>query len=237
MKLKDLLISYNQVLYEPQPFSEPEQYEGPMNELWTSPSYERLMKYTGNSVEQPEKVIEKEDLPHFEGWTYTPISVNPDLKQHKKYRASLQGSGYKAFQKALNDYIDQSGDFMSEKKKQDLAKIAYLESNFDPTAQNPKSSAYGFFQIIAENRDKVYDFKENINSQFRVASKLYDDNLRYISNYKDKIAEKNLSDFQAIYSWWWYPAVIKKYLESGDATKTDAQGTDLKKILVKAASV
>lgn len=119
-----------------------------------------------------------------------------------------------------------------EKKATALVKIAAAESNFNPQAKNPTSTAFGLFQFIASNQ-RAYGYGKSIDSQILAASKLYDDEKNKLDKAIAKHGSRGHSYDELIYGMWFSPANTLSYLKSGNNGFKDAQGTGLNTIFKK----
>lgn len=119
-----------------------------------------------------------------------------------------------------------------EKKATALVKIAAAESNFNPQAKNPVSTAFGLFQFIASNQ-RAYGYGKSIDSQILAASKLYDDEKNKLDKAIAKYGSRGHSYDELIYGMWFSPANTLSYLKNGNNNFKDGQGTGLKTIFKK----
>lgn len=119
-------------------------------------------------------------------------------------------------------------------KKKILLKIAEKESNFNPQAKNPKSSASGLFGFINASKKK-YGYGNSIAEQVSGASRYYDDFNKKLTWYINTYGDRGLNDSQLMYGMWFRPASMINYLKTGKDNYKDAQGTGLSNILTKMA--
>lgn len=140
------------------------------------------------------------------------------------------------FKTLLAKYERETGDIMSEEKKQDLARLARLESSFNSNATNKASSAAGYFQLIRSNRKGMSDqqFLKDTNAQFAAASILYDSNYKALSKYSDN---NQLTRFQKVYGFWFNPKATEQYLLGQNVQFKDGLGTSLQEIFKRAKQV
>ena len=119
-------------------------------------------------------------------------------------------------------------------KKRILLKIAQKESNFNPQAKNPKSSASGLFGFINASKKK-YGYGNSVAEQISGASKYYDDFNKRLTWYINTYGDRGLNDTQLMYGMWFRPASMINYLKTGKDNYKDAQGTGLSNIFAKMA--
>lgn len=128
----------------------------------------------------------------------------------------------------LEKTLDKYG--ITGQKRTTLLKIASLESKFNQVAQSKNSSAAGWFQMIDSTR-KTYtnlsreDFKNNPDAQVLAASKLYDDNAKFLKNNGIKVTG------EAIATTWLNPTWAKNYYKYGHTGGSDANGTTVQKYI------
>lgn len=139
-----------------------------------------------------------------------------------------QSNGYNAVKSVMDKLVTDST------KKNILLKIAKKESNFNPNAKNPKSSASGLFGFINSTKQR-FGYGKSIEEQIIGASKLYDSMYSQLSYYVNKYGTKNKSLEQLMYGMWFRPKSLLNYLKTGYDSYTDAQGTGLNKIFTKMA--
>lgn len=128
----------------------------------------------------------------------------------------------------LEKTLDKYG--ITGQKRTTLLKIASLESKFNLAAQSKNSSAAGWFQMIDGTR-KTYtnlsrdEFKNNPDAQVLAASRLYDDNAKFLKNNGIKVTG------EAIATTWLSPTWAKNYYKYGHTGGSDANGTTVEKYL------
>lgn len=149
-------------------------------------------------------------------YTYTQLKLNHNTPSKNK--------------QILEQTLDKYG--ITGNKKTTLMKIASLESRFNPKAQSKNSSAAGYFQFIDSTRKNYSSlsreqFKNNVDAQVLAASKLYDDNARFLRN--NGIAATG----EAIAASWLNPKWAKNYYKYGIAGGSDANGTNVIKYINK----
>lgn len=149
-------------------------------------------------------------------YTYTQLKLNHNTPSKNK--------------QILEQTLDKYG--ITGNKKTTLMKIASLESRFNPKAQSKNSSAAGYFQFIDSTRKNYSSlsreqFKNNVDAQVLAASKLYDDNARFLRN--NGIAATG----EAIAASWLNPKWAKNYYKYGIAGGSDANGTNVVKYINK----
>lgn len=128
----------------------------------------------------------------------------------------------------LEQTLDKYG--ITGDKKTTLMKIAYLESGFNPKAQSKNSSATGFFQMIDSTRKQYSnlskeEFKASPDAQILAASRLYDDNAKFLQNNGVKVTG------EAIASCWLNPTWAINYFKYGKTGGSDANGTNISKYI------
>lgn len=149
-------------------------------------------------------------------YTYTQLKLNHNTPSKNK--------------QILEQTLDKYG--ITGNKKTTLMKIASLESRFNPKAQSKNSSAAGYFQFIDSTRKNYSSlsreqFKNSPDAQVLAASKLYDDNARFLRN--NGIAATG----EAIAASWLNPKWAKNYYKYGIAGGSDANGTNVVKYINK----
>lgn len=149
-------------------------------------------------------------------YTYTQLKLNHNTPSKNK--------------QILEQTLDKYG--ITGNKKTTLMKIASLESRFNPKAQSKNSSAAGYFQFIDSTRKNYSSlsreqFKNSPDAQVLAASKLYDDNARFLRN--NGIAATG----EAIAASWLNPKWAKNYYKYGIAGGSDANGTNVIKYINK----
>lgn len=130
----------------------------------------------------------------------------------------------------LEQTLDKYG--ITGDKKTTLMKLAYLESGYNSKAQSKNSSAAGWFQFIDSTRSKYSNlsreqFKNSPDAQVLAASKLYDDNAKFLQNNGIKVTG------EAIATTWLNPTWAKNYYKYGHIGDSDANGTNVVKYINK----
>lgn len=145
---------------------------------------------------------------------------------------------YQDYVNEYERYVSNHPEDADEDMRIILSNIAAHESAYNPQAQNPKSSASGWFQFIDSTRQSYTtmnreQFKQDRQEQIAAATKLYKAiyNKYYNSpKWKSLIDKRGLSVAQVIYGGWFRPASLQNYLEKGYDTYADPQGTTLQKV-------
>ena len=153
------------------------------------------------------------------------------IVQQPKEDIKVNTSNKNNYQKVKDELDKQIDDPI---KKKILLKIAQKESNFNPQAKNPKSSASGLFGFINASKKK-YGYGNSIAEQVSGASKYYDDFNKKLTQYINTYGDRGLTDTQLMYGMWFRPASMINYLKTGKDNYKDAQGTGLSNILTKMA--
>ena len=153
-----------------------------------------------------------------------------DIVQQLKEDDVIVNTKNKSNYQKVKDELDKQID--DPIKKKILLKIAEKESNFNPNAKNPKSSASGLFGFIDSTKQR-FGYGKSIEEQIIGASKLYDSMYSQLSYYVNKYGTKNKSLGQLMYGMWFRPKSLLNYLKTGNDSYTDAQGTGLNKIFTK----
>lgn len=153
------------------------------------------------------------------------------IVQQPKEDIKVNTSNKNNYQKVKDELDKQIDDPI---KKKILLKIAQKESNFNPQAKNPKSSASGLFGFINASKKK-YGYGDSIAEQVLGASKYYDDFNKKLMQYINTYGDRGLTDTQLMYGMWFRPKSLLNYLKTGNDSYTDAQGTELNKIFSKMA--
>ena len=123
-------------------------------------------------------------------------------------------------------------EMIPDQQKADiLTSIAYQESRFNPNAKNPTSSASGLFQQTNANKQK-YGYGD-VRTQINAASKMYDDGLKEINKLTSKYGNRGKTLKQLMYAYWFRPASLRNFLINGNDSYSDAQGTNINKIMSK----
>lgn len=161
---------------------------------------------------------------------YFSINKAKEPVQYKSTQLKLNHNTPSKNKQILEQTLDKYG--ITGNKKITLMKIASLESGFNPKAQSKNSSAAGWFQFIDSTRSKYSklsreQFKNNSDAQVLAASKLYDDNARFLKN--NGIAVTG----EAIAASWLNPKWTKNYYKYGIAGGSDANGTSVAKYINK----
>lgn len=230
MRLEDLLVSYKAVI-------PPE--EKPQTEETISP-YDRLRQYRASiQQEYPQSNTPESEEYVFPGWK----EVVQSVYYRKPTSAEVIQSTYR---KPTPAKFTQQFDQYLEKNPQDadtrdiLTSIARLESNFNPSAKNPDSSALGYFQFLDRTR-KEYDsstrqeFANDPSKQFAAAIKHYRKLKKQLTPYETVYKSKGLTPLQAMYGMWWRPKSFINYLKKGkDDYVNLADGMTIEKILERA---
>lgn len=158
------------------------------------------------------------------------FSINKAKKSVQYTQLKLNHNTPSKNKKILEQTLDKYG--ITGNKKTTLMKIASLESGFNPKAQSKNSSAAGYFQFIDSTRNKYSNlsreqFKNSPDAQVLAASRLYDDNARFLRN--NGIAATG----EAIAASWLSPKWAKNYYKYGIAGGSDANGTNVVKYINK----
>lgn len=161
---------------------------------------------------------------------YFSINKAKEPVQYKSTQLKLNHNTPSKNKKILEQTLDKYG--ITGNKKTTLMKIASLESGFNPKAQSKNSSAAGYFQFIDSTRNKYSklsreQFKNSPDAQVLAASRLYDDNARFLRN--NGIAVTG----EAIAASWLSPKWAKNYYKYGIAGGSDANGTNVAKYINK----
>ena len=117
-------------------------------------------------------------------------------------------------------------------KKEVLLQIAYNESNYNPSAKNPTSSASGLFGFI-DSTKKKFGYGPTVSEQIAGASKLYDYNTTLLDSYTSKHGTRGKTEAQSLYGLWIRPQSVLNYLQTGKDNYKDKQGTSLDRIFSK----
>ena len=117
-------------------------------------------------------------------------------------------------------------------KKEVLLQIAYNESNYNPSAKNPTSSASGLFGFI-DSTKKKFGYGPTVSEQIAGASKLYDYNKKLLDSYTSKYGTRGKTEAQLMYGMWFRPQSVLNYLQTGKDNYKDKQGTSLDRIFSK----
>lgn len=130
----------------------------------------------------------------------------------------------------LEQTLDKYG--ITGDKKVTLMKLAHLESGYNQKAQSKNSSAAGWFQFIDSTRSKYSNlsreqFKNNPDAQVLAASKLYDDNAKFLQNNGIKVTGESIA------TTWLSPTWAKNYYKYGKVGGSDANGTTVVKYINK----
>lgn len=158
--------------------------------------------------------------------TFNSPKMNNSTPQYSSTK--LQHNDGSKGRQMLEQTLDKYG--ITGDKKTTLMKIAYLESGFNPKAQSKNSSATGFFQMIDSTRKQYSnlskeEFKASPDAQILAASRLYDDNAKYLQRNGIKVTG------EAIASCWLSPAWAINYFKYGKAGGSDANGTNISKYI------
>ena len=153
------------------------------------------------------------------------------VQQLKEEDIKVNTSNKNNYQKVKDELDKQIDDPI---KKKILLKIAQKESNFNPKAKNPKSSASGLFGFINASKKK-YGYGDSIAEQVSGASRYYDDFNKKLTWYINTYGDRGLNDSQLMYGMWFRPASMINYLKTGKDNYKDAQGTGLSNIFAKMA--
>lgn len=171
-----------------------------------------------------------------------PISAGSSIGTQPGNRIrNIQQKRADRYQDYINEYeryVSNHPEDSDEEMRVILSNIAAHESAYNPQAQNPKSSASGWFQFIDSTRQSYTtmnreQFKQDRQEQIAAATKLYKAiyNKYYNSpKWKSLIDKRGLSVAQVIYGGWFRPASLQNYLEKGYDTYADPQGTTLQKV-------
>ncbi len=211
------------------------------------------MQSRNNQILPQENVLSDPEEPQegtsFDWFPRIPIDNPSNLTSAGSSIGLQPGNRIKNIQKnhakEYQDYIDEYERYVTRHPKDSdedmrviLSNIAAHESAYNPQAQNPKSSASGWFQFINSTRQAYStmnrdQFKQNRQEQIAAAIKLYKDiyNKYYNSSiWKPLIDQRGLSVAQVIYGGWFRPASLQNYLKNGYDTFADPQGTTLEKV-------
>lgn len=158
------------------------------------------------------------------------FSINKAKKPVQYTQLKLNHNTPSKSKKILEQTLDKYG--ITGNKKTTLMKIASLESGFNPKAQSKNSSAAGYFQFIDSTRSKYSNlsreqFKNSPDAQVLAASRLYDDNARFLKNNGITVTG------EAIAASWLSPKWAKNYYKYGIAGGADANGTNVAKYINK----
>ena len=161
---------------------------------------------------------------------YFSINKAKEPIQYKYTQLKLNHNTPSKNKQILEQTLDKYG--ITGNKKTTLMKIASLESRFNPKAQSKNSSAAGYFQFIDSTRKSYSNlsreqFKNSPDAQVLAASRLYDDNARFLRN--NGIAATG----EAIAASWLNPTWAKNYYKYGIAGGSDANGTNVVKYINK----
>lgn len=161
---------------------------------------------------------------------YFSINKAKEPIQYKYTQLKLNHNTSSKNKQILEQTLDKYG--ITGNKKTTLMKIASLESGFNPKAQSKNSSAAGYFQFIDSTRKNYSNlsreqFKNSPDAQVLAASKLYDDNARFLRS--NGIAATG----EAIAASWLNPKWAKNYYKYGIAGGSDANGTNVVKYINK----
>lgn len=157
---------------------------------------------------------------------YFDIMKTVEPKENNNNTSNNVSNGKQLLEKTLDKY-GITGD-----KKTTLMKIAHLESGYKPTAQSKNSSAAGWFQMIDSTRSTYTNlsreqFKNNPDAQVLAASKLYDDNARFLVSNGIKVTGESIA------TTWLNPTWAKNYYKYGKTGGADANGTNVVKYINK----
>lgn len=152
---------------------------------------------------------------------------------------SIQASNQKEFNEfnqAYDSYLKKHPEDSDPNMRIILSNIAAHESGYKAGVKNPKSSAFGYFQMIDSTR-KMYsdlskeDFAKNPEAQIEAAVKLYKAiSSKYIVPNQAKLQQRGVDLASAMYGYWFRPASMSTYLQKGSDNYADPQGTNLNKV-------
>lgn len=231
MKLEDLLVSYKAVM----PLEERTQTEE------TISPYDRLRQYRASIQQEfnnPQLSTSQSEEYVFPGWKEVVQSVYRFPEQREIIQSVYRKPTPTEFTQQFDSYLKnhpQDAD-----TRDILTSIARLESNFNPSAKNPDSSALGYFQFLDRTR-KEYDsstrqeFANDPSKQFAAAVKYYRKLKKQLTPYETVYKSKGLTPLQAMYGMWWRPASFINYLKKGkDDYVNPSDGMTIEQILERA---
>lgn len=157
-----------------------------------------------------------------------------------KARRVNNKQGHQEFQNQLDKYFINNPQ--DEGYRDMLTNLAAMESSYNQYAQNPWSSALGYFQFVDGTRKRYNTmsrdkFANDSQEQIRVAiahlKDLKNDIQRNINT--KTITDSGLTPLQLMYGMWWRPKSMYNYLRTGKDDFQTKDGMNIKKILEKAS--
>ena len=168
-----------------------------------------------------------------------PWTINGHTKIAKARRVNNK-QGHQEFQNQLDKYFTNNPQ---DKGYRDmLTNLAAMESSYNQYAQNPWSSALGYFQFVDGTRKRYNTmsrdkFANDSQEQIRVAIAHLKDLKNDIQRNIDTktITDSGLTPLQLMYGMWWRPKSMYNYLRTGKDDFQTEDGMNIKKILEKAS--
>lgn len=168
-----------------------------------------------------------------------PWMVDGHTKIAKARRVNNK-QGHQEFQNQLDRYFINNPQ--DEGYRDMLTNLAAMESSYNQYAQNPWSSALGYFQFVDGTRKRYNTmsrdkFANDSQEQIRVAIAHLKDLKNDIQRNIDAktITDSGLTPLQLMYGMWWRPKSMYNYLRTGKDDFQTKDGMNIKKILEKAS--
>lgn len=216
-------------------------------------------------LETPKQEIQKLIPPNFSRWDFVQDYIDSKPKEEQseiipvydnqveenpwtidghtkiaKARRVNNKQGHQEFQNQLDRYFINNPQ--DEGYRDMLTNLAAMESSYNQYAQNPWSSALGYFQFIDGTRKRYNtmsrdEFANDSQEQIRVAIAHLKDLKNDIQRNIDTktITDSGLTPLQLIYGMWWRPQSMYNYLRTGKDDFQTKDGMSIKQILEKAS--
>lgn len=196
--------------------------------------------FVQNYIDSKPKEEQSEVIPVYDNQVEeNPWVIDGHTKIAKARRVNNK-QGHQEFQNQLDKYF--TNNPQDEGYRDMLTNLAAMESSYNQYAQNPWSSALGYFQFVDGTRKRYNTmsrdkFANDSQEQIRVAIAHLKDLKNDIQRNIDTktITDSGLTPLQLMYGMWWRPQSMYNYLRTGKDDFQTKDGMNIKKILEKAS--